>query len=112
MPVRPLENETPEYRKQRAELLEAELALRDQIERVAALRRALPATPLDDPCFEEIRDGVRTPVRLSELFDAPHVRHSVTQEAAGDRSRLRRQESGYAPPPAPVSAGPGSRADE
>ena len=71
MAVRPLEKETPEYRKQRAELLEAELALRDQIERVAALRRALPATPLDDQRFEEIREGVRTPVRLYELFDAP-----------------------------------------
>lgn len=71
MSVGSLENETPETRKQRAELLEAELALRDQIERVAALRRALPATPLEDQRFEEIREGVRTPVRLSELFDDP-----------------------------------------
>jgi len=71
MPVHPLENETPEQRKLRAELLEAELALRDQVERVAALRRALPATPIEDQAFEEIREGVRTPVRLSELFDDP-----------------------------------------
>jgi predicted dithiol-disulfide oxidoreductase (DUF899 family) len=71
MPVRPLANESPDSRKLRAELLEAELALRDQIERVAALRRALPATPIEDQAFEEIREGVRTPVLLSELFDAP-----------------------------------------
>jgi hypothetical protein len=42
MPVRALANESPDYRQRRAELLEAERALRDQIERVAALRRALP----------------------------------------------------------------------
>ncbi len=71
MPARPLENESPECRKQRAELLEAEVALRDQLERVAALRRALPATPIEDQRFEEIRDGVRVPVRLSELFEDP-----------------------------------------
>jgi predicted dithiol-disulfide oxidoreductase (DUF899 family) len=71
MPVLPLPNESPEARKRRAELVEAELALRDQLERVAALRRALPATPLEDQRFEEIREGVRTPVRLSELFERP-----------------------------------------
>jgi len=69
MAIRALENETPEYRKQRAELLAAEVALRDQIERVAAQRRALPATPIEDQQFEEIRDGVRAPVKLSELFE-------------------------------------------
>ena len=36
------EGRTPEYRKIRAELLEAETALKDQRERVAALRRTLP----------------------------------------------------------------------
>lgn len=71
MPILPLANETPEARKYRAELIEAELALRDQVERVAALRRALPATPIGDEVFEEIREGVRTPVRLSELFEKP-----------------------------------------
>lgn len=71
MAVRSLGTETPEYRKQRAELLNAELALRDQIERVAALRGALPATPLEDQRFEEIREGVRTTVLLSELFERP-----------------------------------------
>ena len=71
MPIRALENETPEAQKARAELLEAELVLRDQVERVAALRRALPPTPIEDQTYEEIRDGVRTPVRLSELFERP-----------------------------------------
>jgi predicted dithiol-disulfide oxidoreductase (DUF899 family) len=71
MPIRSLANEGPETSKLRAELIEAELALRDQIERVAALRRALPATPIEDPAFEEIREGVRTAVRLSELFERP-----------------------------------------
>jgi predicted dithiol-disulfide oxidoreductase (DUF899 family) len=72
MAVRPLANESPEYRKLRAELLEAERALRDQIERVAALRRALPAgTVVEDAVFEEVREGVRVPVRLSELFERP-----------------------------------------
>jgi predicted dithiol-disulfide oxidoreductase (DUF899 family) len=72
MALRPLANESPEYRKLRAELLEAERALRDQIERVAALRRALPAgTVVEDAVFEEVREGVRVPVRLSELFERP-----------------------------------------
>ena len=72
MAVRSLANESPEYKKLRAELLEAELALRDQIERVAALRRSLPAdTVVEDQRFEEIREGVRAPVRLSELFERP-----------------------------------------
>ncbi len=72
MPVRSLSNESPEYRKLRAELLEAEVALQEQRERVAALRRTLPLdTTIDDYEFEEIQDGVRTSVRLSELFEAP-----------------------------------------
>jgi len=68
MPIKSLPNESPEYAKLRAELMEAEVGLRDQVERVAELRRSLPLdTEIDDPEFEEIRDGVRTPVRLSEL---------------------------------------------
>ncbi|NNL66416.1 MAG: DUF899 family protein [Myxococcales bacterium] len=69
-----LANETPEYRKLRAELLEAEIALKDQCERVAQLRRGLPATPVetdwvlragpDDLSVE----GPLRDVRLSELF--------------------------------------------
>jgi predicted dithiol-disulfide oxidoreductase (DUF899 family) len=63
---------TAGYRKLREELHEAERALRDQRERVAALRRELPAdTPFDDAVFEVIRDGERHPVRLSELFEQP-----------------------------------------
>ena len=72
MPVRSLANESPEYRKLRAELLEAEVALQEQRERVAALRRTLPGdTTVEDQAFEEIQDGVRRPVRLSELFERP-----------------------------------------
>jgi predicted dithiol-disulfide oxidoreductase (DUF899 family) len=64
--------ESPAYAKLRDELEEAELALRDQREQVAELRRQLPLdTPPEDPVFEEIRDGVRSPVRLSELFQHP-----------------------------------------
>ena len=59
-----------EYAQAREELLEAELALRDQRERVAELRRALPRdTRVDDEIFEEIRDGERVAVRLAELFE-------------------------------------------
>ena len=50
MPVTPHPNESPAYRKQRAELLEAEIALKDQIERVSALRRSLLLdTIVEDP---------------------------------------------------------------
>ena len=46
--------ETKEHRKARDELLEAEIALRDQRERVAALRRQLPTNPVDtDYTFRE-----------------------------------------------------------
>ena len=71
MPVRH-PNESPEYAKLRAELLEAEIALRDQGERVAALRRTLPLdTVVADETLEEIVDGERVPVKLSELFSDP-----------------------------------------
>lgn len=64
-------NETAEYRKARNVLLDAEIALRRQLETVAALRRSLPpggAVP-DDYVFERIGAGERPePVRLSELF--------------------------------------------
>ena len=65
--------ETDEYRQARDELLQAELALRRQIEAVAEQRRRLPlggALPIDYP-FQEWDPGscsART-VRLSELFD-------------------------------------------
>ncbi len=77
MPVTSHPNESPAYRKQRAELLEAEIALEDQIERVAALRRSLPLdTVVADYTFEEIpaplgagHEAPRRKVKLSDLFE-------------------------------------------
>ena len=68
-------NESTEYREARDRLLEAEMALRKNIEEVAALRRKLPlggAIP-EDYVFEEgapdINDsGTARKTRLSELF--------------------------------------------
>ena len=71
----PIANETDEYRKARAKLLEEEIALRDQRERVAKARRSLPAdTPVEDYVFHEgssdlEKDGPLREVRLSELFE-------------------------------------------
>jgi predicted dithiol-disulfide oxidoreductase (DUF899 family) len=70
--------DSPEYAARRNELRQAEIELDSQRERVAALRRDLPAgTAVDDYVFEEgprrLSDGdapVST-VRLSELFTAP-----------------------------------------
>jgi predicted dithiol-disulfide oxidoreductase (DUF899 family) len=60
--------ESSEYRRARNELLEAEAELRLQNERVAALRRALPAGGLikEDYVFESAGDGGK--VKFSELF--------------------------------------------
>jgi predicted dithiol-disulfide oxidoreductase (DUF899 family) len=59
-------NESPEYRQTRNTLLAEEIELRRHIERVAALRRALPPGGVipEDYAFEG-RDGI---VRLSQLF--------------------------------------------
>jgi len=61
-------NESPEYRAARDKLLEAEIALRRQIEDVAAQRRALPlgGRVTQDYVFQEGDDA--HPVKLSELF--------------------------------------------
>ncbi|HXC49640.1 MAG TPA: DUF899 family protein [Candidatus Limnocylindrales bacterium] len=61
-----LPNETSEYRAARERLLEAEVALRRQMESVAELRRKLPlgGKVPEDYVFE----GAGGPVRLSELF--------------------------------------------
>ncbi len=86
--------ESEDYRRRREELLAAEIALKDQVERVAALRRALPLGmhtpdyvfregPMDltqsDPA--DVRD-----VRLADLFTDGHdtllVEHLMF--AAGD----------------------------
>ena len=62
--------ESDRYRRQREELRVAELDLIDHVERVAALRRELPAnTIVDDYELADVASGDR--VRLSELFSAP-----------------------------------------
>ena len=62
--------ESDEYRRQREELRDAELDLIDHVERVAALRRKLPAdTVVDDYELIDVASGDH--VRLSELFSAP-----------------------------------------
>jgi predicted dithiol-disulfide oxidoreductase (DUF899 family) len=62
--------ESDEYRRQREELRLAELDLIDHVERVAALRRRLPAdTVIDDYQLVDVASGDR--VRLSQLFSAP-----------------------------------------
>jgi predicted dithiol-disulfide oxidoreductase (DUF899 family) len=79
--VRPygFSQESPEYRKRRAELLEAEIALKEQRERVAALRRQLPLdTTLEDYLLREgprdlASDEPVRDVRLSELFERPEL---------------------------------------
>ena len=63
-------DESEEYRRQREELRVAELDLIDHVERVAALRRALPAdTVVEDYELIDASSGER--VLLSSLFTAP-----------------------------------------
>ncbi len=72
-----LSNESEQYRNARAALLKAEMALRDQRERVAELRRGLPLdTRVDDYLFHEGPSDLQqenpiSEVRLSELFADP-----------------------------------------
>ena len=62
--------ESEEYRRQREELRLAELELIDHVERVAALRRQLPAdTVVDDYRFIDVAS--RAIVPLSALFTGP-----------------------------------------
>lgn len=64
-------NESEEYRRARLELLEAEVALRQQVEDVAAIRRELPLGGVvdQDYVFDELaEDGGVRQVKLSELF--------------------------------------------
>jgi predicted dithiol-disulfide oxidoreductase (DUF899 family) len=68
-----LPNESAEYQMLRAELLEAEIALKQQRERVAELRRKLPVDT-KVPAYtlrEEAPDGGVRDVTLPELFDDP-----------------------------------------
>src|SRR6478672_1878063 len=74
-----LANESREYLQKREELRLAEMEMFRNIERVAALRRALPAgAEVTDYVFQEgprNLDGPDTPVnavRLSELFSGPN----------------------------------------
>jgi predicted dithiol-disulfide oxidoreductase (DUF899 family) len=63
-------SESDGYRRQREELRVAELELIDHVERVAALRRGLPAdTVVEDYELIDCSNGDR--VRLSGLFSAP-----------------------------------------
>jgi predicted dithiol-disulfide oxidoreductase (DUF899 family) len=63
-------SESDDYLHKREELRVAELDLIDQAERVAALRRGLPAdTVVDDYHLIDVASGDR--VQLSELFGAP-----------------------------------------
>jgi predicted dithiol-disulfide oxidoreductase (DUF899 family) len=72
-----LPNESEQYRKAREELLEAEIELRDQGERVAALRRRLPlGTAVTDYIFQA---SPTDEVRLSELFLDPSKPLAVYQ---------------------------------
>jgi predicted dithiol-disulfide oxidoreductase (DUF899 family) len=67
-------NESPEYRAARNALLDDEMALRAQIESVAAKRRALPlgGEVPEDYVFERIGNHARPErVKMSELF-GPH----------------------------------------
>jgi len=73
-----LENESPEYLKKREELRLAEMEMFANIERVAALRRALPTgAEVTDYVFQEgprdlnASDRQISSVRLSELFSGP-----------------------------------------
>ena len=67
-----LPNESQDYRSARDKLLAEENALREQIERVAALRRQLPVGGeiKEDYEFEEIdlADGSTHSIRFSEMF--------------------------------------------
>ena len=70
--------ESADYRVRRQELLQAEIALKDQAERVAALRRALPLdTVVEDYAFREgppelgTGDAPLRTTRLTQLFDRP-----------------------------------------
>lgn len=77
MTIGRLSTESDPYRRARDELLEAEIGLRDQSERVAELRRKLPLdTAVEDYVFQEgpsdlERDGPITEVRLSSLVVDP-----------------------------------------
>jgi len=64
-------NESSEYRSARNDLLDAEIALRDQVEKISQMRRDLPAgggIPIDYEFAEVGQGGVNRTTRLSQLF--------------------------------------------
>lgn len=72
MTIGRLPGESSEYTAIRDKLQQAEMELRDQRERVAELRRLLPLdSAVKDQVFEELHDGRRRAVTLSELFEDP-----------------------------------------
>src|ERR1700692_139011 len=92
-----IHSESDEYRKHRNQLLEAEIALKDQTERVAALRRQLPGGPLveTDYVFREGPSDIRDEspanfhdVRLSELFAPGKDRLIVDHMMWGPNDKL------------------------
>jgi predicted dithiol-disulfide oxidoreductase (DUF899 family) len=84
-------NESATYRAARNALLDAEIALRRQLETVAAQRRALPpgGEVPEDYVFERIDDRERpAKVRLSELFgEHPSICFTVSCSDRNETSR-------------------------
>lgn len=79
-------NESDEYRQARNALLAEEIALRRQVERVAALRRALPEGGRIREDYVFVGEG--GPVRMSALFSAGHDTLAVYSYMFGpDRER-------------------------
>src|SRR5262245_51164148 len=84
-------NETPRYREARAALLKREVALRREMEAVAALLRTLPpgGEVPEDYSFDSIGEGgAPSTVRLSELFrggDTLMLYHYMFPRHAEDR---------------------------
>lgn len=73
MPQMAFPNESAEYRRARGQLAQAELELKRQVDRTAALRRQLPlgGALKQDYVFEELdARGRARKVRLSELFES------------------------------------------
>lgn len=68
-------NESEAYRQARIDLLQAELVLRDQVEKVAHQRRLLPAGGdlKQDYVFDQMVADRKTQVRFSSLFDPSHT---------------------------------------
>jgi predicted dithiol-disulfide oxidoreductase (DUF899 family) len=85
MPITNLTDESAIYKEKRAALLEAEIALAEQRERVADLRRSLPQGPqVADYVFEEgpvtLDDGdAPHEIQLSQLFSDPKEKGAETK---------------------------------